>query len=232
MANKARLELTLKPRNPHKIRSTTQISGWLITENDEAPKNVPLTKKERITNIYMPIAIVLLTASLGTGIGVWLQNRSFRRNEVFKAKLDRIKEGQKETAEILREVDEARRQIRANEDFIRREIEQQSDPIEKDKVRRYYLEKNPMGSSLVILKESKIRLDALGDYTKTLSPANTVPSSIENYSIKLGNFLECLEDNKDFGKSCSDEHPTLREALRAVVTAYTKIEDELIDAYD
>lgn len=191
-----------------------------------------LAKKDRVAFIYMPIVIVLLTATLGTGIGMWLQNRSFRRNELFKAKLDRIMAGQKEAVEILKDVDEARRQIRSNEDFISGVIERQSTMEEKTKVREYYSERNPMESSVAILKEAKIRLDALGDYSKTLSQHSTVPGAIESYSNKQKAFLDCLEANEDFSISCSDKHPALIEALRAVIAAHTRMTDELIKEYE
>src|ERR1051325_4822219 len=190
-----------------------------------------LTKKDRVAFIYMPIVVVVLTATLGTSIAMWLQDRSFRKNEVFRAKLDRIMAGQKEAAEILKDVDEARRQIRSNEDFISGVIERQVELEERDKIRRYYFERNPMESSVAILKEAKIRLDALEDYTNTLSQSTTLPLAIENYSSKQKAFLECLEENKDFSYSCSDKHPGLVEALRAVISAHSKMTDALIREY-
>ncbi|HEY0405507.1 MAG TPA: hypothetical protein VGC89_07250 [Pyrinomonadaceae bacterium] len=191
-----------------------------------------LSKKDRAAIIYMPIIVVLMTAVLGTGIGVWFQNRSFRRNELFKAKLDRIMAGQKEAVEILKDVDEARRQIRSNEDFIRGVIERQGDPEEKAKVIQYYSERDPMEASVAILKEAKIRLDALGDYSRTLSQHSAVPASVENYSDKQQAFLKCLAGNRNFSISCSDEHPDLVDALRAVVVSHTKMTDELINEYE
>jgi hypothetical protein len=201
-------------------------------ENVGAKIGNTLTKKDKLAIIVMPIVIVGLTAILGTGVGVWLQNRSFRNNEIFKAKLERIMAGQREAADILREVDEARRQIRSNEDFIKDEIGRQPNIIEQEKARRYYLENNPMEPSVAILRESKVRLDTLAAYTSSLSTNSPVPKAVQVYSQKLEDFLKCLKENVKFEKICSDEHPNLLESMRGVVVAHTRMTDELIKEYE
>lgn len=191
-----------------------------------------LTPKDKIAIIIMPIVVVLLTALLGTGVGIWLQNRSFRKNELFKAKLERIMAGQKEAADILRAVEEARRQIRSNEDFIRKEIARQVDDIKKDEARRYYLDSNPMEPSIAILRESKLRLDALAVYSGSLGSNSPVPNAVQVYSRKLDGFLGCLKENSQFAKICSDEHPDLLESVRGIVAAHARMIDKLIQEYE
>jgi hypothetical protein len=191
-----------------------------------------LTPKDKIAIIIMPIVVVLLTALLGTGVGIWLQNLSFRRNELFKAKLERIMAGQKEAADILRAVDEARRQIRSNEDFIQKEIARQVDDLKKDEARRYYVDNNPMEPSVAILRESKLRLDAMATYSGSLGPNSPVPNAVQAYSRKLEGFLGCLKENSRFERICSDEHSDLLESVRGIVVAHARMSDELIREYE
>jgi hypothetical protein len=191
-----------------------------------------LTTKDKVAIIYMPLVIVILTAVLGTGIGVWLQNRSFQRNELFRAKLERIMSAQRDAVEIMREVDQARRQIRSDEHFIREQIDLQESSKEREEAVKYYSIRNPMEASVATLKDSKVKLDALGAYTSTLSPRSPVPAAIESYSNKLNVFLGCLEENLDFERVCSNEHTELVGLLHQVVVAYAKMADGLIEKYE
>lgn len=187
-----------------------------------------LTRKERISIIYMPLVIVILTAILGTGIGIWLQNRSFKKNELFKAKLERIMSAQHEAVEETRAVDEARRQIRSNESFIRQELANVSPDRRADALRFYGEQMSP---SIAMLKESRLKMDVLGNYTATLSSSKGVPNAIGEFTEKLDDYLRCLEQNVDFGINCSDEHPGVVTSLHAVVAAYSEMADELIDEF-
>ena len=190
-----------------------------------------LNKKDRLAVIYMPILVVFLTAVLGTGIGVWFQNRSFRRNELFKAKLDRIMAAQKEVVDINSQVEGALRQIRANEDFIQAQIARQRTLDEQQQARQFYAEQNNMTSSLTVLKETKIRLDALASYSKTLSTEAGVGESIKVYSEELLPFVKCVENNHDYTINCSDKYPKIIESLRSVIIAHSKVADDLINSY-
>lgn len=191
-----------------------------------------LTSKDRIAIIYMPIVIVVLTALLGTGIGIWLQNRSFKRNELFRAKLERIMSAQKDAVEIMRGVDEARKQLGSDENFVREQIGLAPDSESRTKAKSFYSKRDQFAISMATLKESKAKLEALGTYTSTLSADSTASSAIESYSKELQGILECVEEDKDFEKNCSDEHPDLMKSLREIVIAYAKMADGLIDKYD
>ena len=189
-----------------------------------------LNKKDRLAVIYMPILMVLLTALLGTGIGVWFQDRSFRRNELFKAKLDRIMAAQKEVVDINTQVEGALRQIRANEDFIQAQIAQQRAFDGQQQARQFYAEQDNMTSSLTVLRETKIRLDALASYSKTLSTESGVGESIKVYSEELLPFIKCVENN-DYSVNCSDKYPKIIESLRSIIIAHSKVADDLINSY-
>lgn len=190
-----------------------------------------LNKKDRLAVIYMPILVVFLTALLGTGIGVWFQDRSFRRNELFRAKLDRIMAAQKEVVDINTQVEGALRQIRANEDFIQAQIAQQRTLDGQQQARQFYAEQDNMTSSLTVLRETKIRLDALASYSKTLSTESGVGESIKVYSGELLPFINCVENNHEYSVNCSDKYPKIIESLRGVIIAHAKVADDLINSY-
>jgi len=190
------------------------------------------TRTDRLKIVYMPVILLLLTVSLGTVIGVWFQNRSFRHNELFRAKLDRVLAAQKEVVDIMGQVDLARKQIRSNEDFIRNEIRKRPNEAEAQEARQYYGENGQMGPSLVILKETLIRLEALADYSTTLGHDSGVTTSIEKYHDKVTTFIKCVENNTSFSVSCSDEHPDIMESLREVLKAHSKLADDLINSYE
>lgn len=190
------------------------------------------TKKDRLAIVYMPLIIVVLTFGLGTGIGIWFQNRSFKHNELFRAKLDRVMAAQKEVVEIMAQVDLARKQIRSNEDFIRNQILKETDEQQAEELRQYYFDNSQMGPSLAILKETWIRLDALGDYSASLTRNAGINSSVEAYHKRVTAFIACVENNRDFSKSCSDEYSDIVESLRIVLKAHAHVADELIHSYE
>ena len=190
-----------------------------------------MTRRERVSIIYMPILIVVLTAIFGTGIGIWLQNRSFKKNELFKAKLGRIMSAQQDVVEILRTVDEARRQIRSNELFLKSELQNSDTPTEREAKLSYYNKQNPMSGSIAVLKESRLKINALGTYTSTLSTSSPVPGTIEKFTSELDQYLQCIDQNNEFEENCSDKHPGVVGSLQDVIASYSKMADELIKEY-
>lgn len=218
------------------------MSNTKLLENSKQSEGGPVKKisteedklsgKERKLHIYIPILLILITAAITSWIGVIFQDRSFRKNELFKAKLDRIMSQQEEVIEIRRIVDEARRQIRSNEDFISEQIKKQPDLAGQTAAREYYLNKKPMASSVAVLKESKIRLDALAVSAKTFGGNNPVTESVNKFSTTLDTFLKCLENNKDFRNNCSDEHPDLVESVSNIIIAHNQLADELIKEFE
>lgn len=62
--------------------------------------------------VIMPIVLLILTAVFANVIGVRLQDRSFRKNEVFRARLAAIETARQEATNIQKDVERARRQIR------------------------------------------------------------------------------------------------------------------------
>ncbi len=207
-------EISIKPENDLTIS---------MIKSDE------YTKKEWLTNVIMPIVIVVLTAILGTGVGVWLQNRSFKYNEVFKAKLDRIMANQKEATDILVEAEIAYRQIRRIESSFERGDQAQKNSY---RIQGY---RGSTDVNLDTLKKSKIRLDALQDSTQTFSKNSSVSEEIKKYEAGLSSFIQCVNNNilNGFSKNCANEHDEkVLGSLKSVVIAYSKMADEFIKEYE
>lgn len=191
-----------------------------------------MSKKDWIKIVVMPISIVILTAVLGNFIGIYLQNRSFSRNELFKAKLDLIMSGHKQTIDIMQDVDRARRQIRSNEEFIQQELQRYEKAGNTDALngaRKYYCEGSFMAPSIAILKEAKIKADSIGDYTDKFDKDGTVKKAIGEFSKNLAGYLECL-DNKQC-RPCSDGHENVIQSLRGVIEAHIDTANKLLDEY-
>jgi hypothetical protein len=120
-----------------------------------------LSKKDRMAIVVMPLVIVALTAVTGTGLGVWFQNRSFKRNELFRVRLERLMWLHNEAVEILREVDTARRNVRTNEDVVATDLRKAKSSDERASIVEFYRAQELMKESLAQLKEARVRLDSL-----------------------------------------------------------------------
>lgn len=214
-----------------KSSAGADLEPWEETRMPSSRGREALSRKDILSIVVMPLVLVFLTALLGTMVGVWLQNRSFRNNEVFKARLERIMVSQREAAEILVVVHEARRQIRSNEDYIRQEFSKPRGKANPSDVIQFYRDNNPMRPSMAVLRESQLRLDALGDYAESLSPQSSVPSAIQAYTKRVDAYIGCLNDNSDFSARCTDDYPDLLDLLKKVVAAHAEMVDELIQEH-
>lgn len=197
-----------------------------------AKKEAGMNRKDWVKIVIMPLIIVLLPAGVGGSIGVYLQDRSFRKNELFKTKLELIMASQKEAIEILKDVDRARRQIRANEDFIKGHLQrlQSTNPEQVREAKKYYCEGNFMASSIAILKEPKIRTLAIEDYTKSSPNRSAVSAAIQNFSQELAAIIRCLE--KEDCTPCSDTHEQVVASFREVITAHVQMATTLVEEYE
>jgi hypothetical protein len=185
--------------------------------------------RDRVAVVYMPIVIVLLTALLGTGVGWLLQNRAFKRNELFRVRLDRLMWLHSQTVDTLHEVDVARRQIRSNEELVADQI--RKNPTDNKGVIQFYKEQELMRSSLVALKDAKVRLDSLAVDSRALSGDDTASAAIEAYGEESDKFIACVEDNDDFSRSCSNEHPDLIKKMMVVVSSHGNLIDTFAATY-
>ena len=157
---------TNSPRRRGKIR---RIAGdGRTTSNDE------LSKKDKLSIIWMPLILVCITAIIGTVIGTWFQNKAFRQNETFRAKLDRVMHAQIEAVKIASDIDEARRQIRTNSEIAQGQYQKESNPQERERIKNYYsVSQSFTAPNVLSLKESKRKYDALGFYASASSGSST-----------------------------------------------------------
>lgn len=187
--------------------------------------------KDWIKIVVMPILIVILTAFLG----IFLQNRSFKRNTLFQAKLNQIISGRNEAVELLQDVDKVRRRIRAAEDYFQREIDRikitKSEDLAKAMGRfceekMQFLEEG-VEAPLQILRQVKIRTIAIEDFTKAFDNNNAINETILDFNNKLGDFIGCLQSNDCI--ACSDKHENIIPALRNLISAHTRMISELLE---
>jgi len=181
-----------------------------------------LSKKDLWSVVIMPVVVVVIAS----GMAIWLQDRSFRRNQMFTAKLNQIVSGQDSAVQILREVDAATRQIRGTEKWIRdRQQKSSGGPDEATFNADEFL-----APSIEVLKDSKVRLDALVAVSQGVGGGKAIDEAAQQYSTRLAKLLQCLSNNIDF--RCAERNFAVVPAMRDVVVAHTTAANELIQRYD
>ena len=182
----------------------------------------------------MPVVVVLLTVALTAAIGLRLaqrlQDRSFRKNQVFSAKLTRIMDSQREAADILKNVDEARRLIRANEWLIRDELAKQPTQEAKNRAITIYRESDEMDANVQMLRDSQVRLDALVSLSNSFSAGSAIRDASGEYSKELEALTTCLASNVEF--RCAKQHDSIVDKMQVVVAAHSIAIDQLIREYE
>lgn len=190
---------------------------------------VKLSSKDWLAVVVMPVVVVLLTAVVGTGVAVWLQNRSFKRNELFRVRLERLMYLHTEGIQILREVDAARRQIRSNEDMVAQDV--RDNPSDAIAVVNFHRGQNLMRSSLTSLNDAKLRLDSLLVDSKQLSDNSDVAEAVRAYGVKHEQFVACIEGNEKFDRVCSDLHGDIVVVMQTVVSAHGRMIDRFVEQF-
>lgn len=185
-------------------------------------------RSERLKTVIMPTLIVLLSATLGTGLGLYLQNRSFRNNELFKARLEQIVRQRTEAVSLLQDVDDAWRQVRSDEDLAARQIEDAKirGQGEVDRVTAYYCSQGDKSNGLETLRKARSRSNALADQTKTFGENNPTAKAFKQFEVRLQSILECAE-NRDC-RRCAVHDSDLLQPLKDVITSYGALESSLL----
>lgn len=188
-----------------------------------------LTRKDVIQSIIVPLVVVLVTAVFGTWLAVHLQNRSFRRNELFKARLDQVVRQRQEAVTLLQEVEEAWRQVRADERLVAQSIRlaavQGKD--EETLIRTHYCSPQSKKSAGVeALRRIYGRMLAMGELFDALGHDNPVKKSHSEFMGRLQAFLQCAQT--EGCPECAEKHAGIREPLRDLIGAYSKVENQLI----
>lgn len=191
-------------------------------------KESKMRGKDWLKIVVMPIVIAVLAAILG----IYLQNRSFERNTLFKAKLDQIQAGQKEAVTLLQDLDSTLRFIRTNEEYIEKDLKQLESEGRSNEIgdaKQHYCGGSFMQPSIETLRRYQMRTIPLKDYSAAAGQNNVVNQATDDFSNKLGALIECME-NKEC-RPCNGQHDDVRDSLRAVIAAHTKMANDLIGKY-
>lgn len=173
------------------------------------------------------LAIVIMPSLIGVAavvLAVVLQDRSFRGNQLFSLKLSQINAGHEAAVDTLRDVDRAIRQIRADEAWVRDQLANPEAGLQHDI--ESYRNGEYFAASIDALKDSKVRVDALVASSEATGAGNAVAAAAETYTAKLGAFVKCLQDNKQF--QCAETNGEVIPALRSIVVAHTTAANQLI----
>jgi hypothetical protein len=213
-----------------------QISAWteeregaLATEQRRNKER--FARKELVLSVAMPLVDVIIAGAIGTFVAIRLQDRSFRKNEVFKARVEQIVRQRNDAVSLLQEVDEAWRQVRLDEEFVGQRLEDATRKGEQETTRAkaYYCENAENRSAgYETLRRTYGRALALDQLSRAFGEDNQANKSIRAFTVKLQAFLSCAENRECL--RCAEEHSDVRQALEDLISGYSKLENTLVDA--
>ena len=187
-----------------------------------------MNSDEKIKVVWMPILVVLLTAILGGMIGTWLQNRSFKKNALFQAKLNMLTSARQQALDIRQDVDEASRKIRSNEIFSKNllaSLEAKGDHDNLAYAQSVYCVPEYQAQYADILKEAGIRVESLRQDAKDGTPSS-VNSAIDDFLKALKPYATCLDEPGC--RQCSEHSETVVVSINKIVAAHTKASEQLL----
>jgi hypothetical protein len=187
-----------------------------------------MNRDEVIKIVWMPILIVILTALFGGLLGTWLQNRSFKKNALFQAKLNMLTSARQQALEIRQGVDEARRKIRANERFAKNllsSLKTKGKAEDLSYAESVYCVPAYQGQYVDILKEAGIRVESLREDAAGRSPSS-INSAIDEFLKNLKPYVACLD--KSGCRECGEDNENVVESLDKVVAAHTSASERLL----
>jgi len=186
----------------------------------EQRRDTAMRLKDWLAIVVMPTLIAAMAAILA----VVLQDRSFRGNQLFSLKLSQINAGHEAAVDVLRDVDRAIRQIRADEAWVRDQLSNPVTGLEHDI--ESYRNGDYFAASVDALKDSKVRVDALLASSESTGVGTAVKVASDTYASRLGTLVTCLQSNRDF--QCVEKNGDVLPALRAIVVAHTTAANQLI----
>lgn len=188
-----------------------------------------MTRDEKIKAVVMPILIVLLTALAGGVLTTYFQDRSFRKNAGFQARMNLIMSGRQEALRIREDVEGAVRQIRSNENQARQDLarfETEGNFTALEGARAYYCAPDYQGAFVAILRESRLRVESLREDTARGIPVSPINTSIDQYVAKLGPYIQCLEQTGC--NRCSESNREVLTPLNNLVSAHISAANRLV----
>jgi hypothetical protein len=188
-----------------------------------------MTRDEKTKVVVMPIFIVLLTALVGGLLTTYFQDRSFRKNAGFQARMNIIMSGRQEALKIREDVDEAVRQIRSNERQARQDLarfETEGNFTALQGARAYYCAPEYQGAFVAILRETRLRVESLREDTGNGTPISPINASINQFVTKLGPYIQCLEQSGC--NRCSESNREVLAPLNSLVSAHMSAANRLV----
>lgn len=196
-----------------------------------------MTLKDWLKIVIMPILLLALTVVFANLIGIRLQDRSFRKNEVFKADLASIEEARQEAISIQKDIERVRRQIRQNEADIQRELENTKRTGTPEELRediKHYCNGQFMEQSLPTLREAVVRVNSLKEYAGQSEGKTEVDNALADLDAKLLAYIECVDakDCRICNAGSTDLGQGVLDSLKGVISAYKRAQDKLGEKYN
>lgn len=189
-------------------------------------KDESFSKKDWVKLIIIPFILCIV----GSYYGIYLQDRSIKKNALFKAKLDLIIATRSDTIKLVEDLDLIRRQIRSTEDDTERNLNQVTDTTQQKQARKMNANKIRAQKLIAKLKEARMRFLAIENTLKDISNSNDLQKTIENFVVKMEKFVICLE--QDEFVPCSDNHDEVIDLLLQVSSAQAKMGVDLVQQID
>lgn len=176
-----------------------------LRETQSIDKPKAFSRKDLLAVVVMPLVVVGLTAGAGSWIAASLQERAFRNNELFRARLSRVIAAESEARALRRDVEDAIRVIKAREEFMRGEVAKADDADVAD-LSSFYREELVNSSSVATIRRSVIDLKALADDTVGAGQMLSVTKLTASYAQQANQLEQCLKEKGGFSDICATKH--------------------------
>lgn len=200
-----------------------------LRETQSIDKPKAFSRKDLLAVVVMPLVVVGLTAGAGSWIAASLQERAFRNNELFRARLSRVIAAESEARALRRDVEDAIRVIKAREEFMRGEVAKADDADVAD-LSSFYREELVNSSSVATIRRSVIDLKALADDTVGAGQMLSVTKLTASYAQQANQLEQCLKEKGEFSDICATKHAQIVDEIRSIVVAHGKRADAIIQA--
>ncbi len=177
-----------------------------LPDNPDQPSDVGTSPKKEsllqmepkdwIKIVIMPIIVVLLTALLGTFVGNILQSNSFRLNERFKVKIDRVMSSELEVRQISEKVDNDLGQLRRSEVDMLNDLA--SYPLQRQKIIANAQVEDTRAVFLEDIKLQAIKVDHLVDELKVMKSSEELDIAYKSLQDDLSSYVKFMSDQKRF----------------------------------
>ncbi|HEX8147637.1 MAG TPA: hypothetical protein VF591_10695 [Pyrinomonadaceae bacterium] len=171
-----------------------------------------MTGKDWLKVVIMPVLFILV----GTLIGAFFQDRSFRKNTLFKTQYERLVSAQKETADQYRDLESLLKHLESYETV--------------SKTDKSYCSSENFNPLIEQLKSFENRRLGLKDYSGEAGAGTVLEGKLNEYALALTDTIKCESGYVLDGctSSCKESANKLRDALQSCVYAHNTSINDLI----